>query len=316
MITYPCDSTIQSCRLRGGAIGWVLFSLLLLAGPVPTRADTSVTEMLPSDDAVPGWRLLEEPKHFTAEDLWKHINGAAEQYLSFGCTGVAVGYYGREGSEAEISVEIYDMNGGLGSFGLYTQEKPSEGPRLAIGAEGYQAGGDLNFFGGSYYVKMQAYPDDEKEQEATRKLASVVAGTHLANSQFPAELLLFPADSLVSNSFHVIPEAVMGMRGLTSAIVATYRSHNMEMTLHLSRGEDKKSAKSMYTSMRESIAKRTKTQAESIKVDRAEGVRTELKYHGPVILLRAGSDVILASGAVDEPWVHETVSKLLVNIAR
>lgn len=295
-----------------------LATLALLMIGLPAWAANEVpaaVAMLPPSDALPSWLLAEEPSLFPAEDLWEHINGAAEQYLSFGCTSLAVGYYIREGSESEIAVEIYRMRDELGSFGIYTLERPVEGPYLALGAQGYQAGGDLNFFGGCYYIKLRAYSHEEAEREAVHKLAAVIAEKHLAGSAFPKELGLFPRKNLVENSYGLVPEAVLGLKGLSNALVARYRSQGREMVLNLVREEDAATAEESFSAVRGSLGKRSMSPLRQVTVDTAEGVRGELKYYGPVLLLRRGRDVILAAGAPDVDWVHSTVSRLLANLA-
>lgn len=318
-----------------GLVVICLAGLTPLMTALPARATQEKTvatwEMLPPSGSLAGWLLTEEPEQFLGEDLWKHINGAADQYLSFGCTSLTVGYYSRNGSDApgtgsaddsEIAIEIYRMEGELGSFGLYTLERPPKGPYLEIGAQGYQAGSDLNFFGSPYYLKLRAYPEEEAELQAARKLAEIIAAQHLAGSTFPAELQFFPRERLVENSFGLVPKAVLGLKGLSNALVARYRSpgptpdHSEEMALHLVREKSPQAAEAAFSAVRESLKKRSTVPLRQITIGTGEGVRGELKYRGPVLLLRSGKDIVLAAGTADQDWMHETISLLLANLAR
>lgn len=291
--------------------------MLLIAGPAWAAEEMpTAAEMLPSSGALTGWILVGEPEEFPGEDLWKHINGAADRYLDYGCTSLAVAYYSPEGSESEIAVEIYRMGDELGSFGIYTLERPPEGPFLEVGAQGYQAGGELNFFGGSNYIKLQAFPADEAELEAERNLAGIIAGEYLSGSAFPEELELFPREGFVENSFGLAPDAVLGLKGLRKAVFAKYRFEKGEMILHLVREETLESAEAAFTTMRGSLGKRSTEPLRDIAVDTVGGVQGQLKYHGPVLLLRNGKDIVLASGPTDQEWVHRTVALLLANLAR
>jgi hypothetical protein len=292
-------------------------AMLLIAGPAwAAEGMPKAAEMLPSSGALPGWMLVGEPEEFPGEDLWKHINGAADRYLDYGCTSLAVAYYRLEGSESEIAVEIYRMEDELGSFGIYTLERPLEGPFLEVGAQGYQAGGELNFFGGPNYIKLQVFPAEEAELEAERNLAGVIAGEHLSGNAFPEELALFPREGLVEDSFGLAPDAVLGLKGLRKAVFAKYRFESGDMTLHLVREMKLETAEAAFTTMRESLRKRSSIPLREITIGTAGGVQGDLKYHGPVLLLRSGKDIVLASGATDEKRIQGTVALLLANLAR
>jgi hypothetical protein len=292
----------------------ILILLMTASAPLAVQGMPSAAGILPPPGALPGWQLTAEPIHFPGGELWRHINGAAEQYLSYGCDSLLVGYYGREGSESEIAVEIYRMNDELGSFGIYTLERPSEGPFLKMGAQGYQRGGDLNFFGGIYYVKLRAYPEEEAEREAVRALAGIMARKHLSGSSFPNALSLFPRENLVAGSFGLVPRSILGLRGLSHAFVARYQHQDEEMLLHLAREPDPERAQEAFATVQESLRKRSTADLQEITIGGGKGVRGEMKYHGPVLLLRRGNDVVLAVGDSEREWVRGSISLLLTNL--
>ena len=303
-------------RLRGAA-GLVALLLLLLpsAPAVQASADTTAVDLIPASDVVPRWSLSGEPLQFPQDSLWQHIDGADRQYISFGCTSLAVATYRKDRSESEITLEIYEMKDDLGSFGIYTLEKPKLDSYLAIGAEGYQDGGALNFFGGRFYVKLQAYPAKDAEIDAMRQFADAIAEKHLSGSKFPDDLALFPTAYLVAGSFELVPEGVLGMSGLSRALAAHYAQYDDEMTLYLVREGDPESAGKAFASVQTTLEKHSKAPLRRLTIAREEGFRAELEYHGAVIVLRSRGNIILAASAEDAGWALSTAAGLIKNLA-
>jgi len=320
------------------------------AGEEPAP-DSTLAACFPRGEAIPGWRLVEEPEVFPAEDLWRHIDGAAEQYLSYGCVALAVGYYrqdaagetaaastapsgapasaaaaasataaelaaGPAADAAEVMVEVYQTEDPRGSFGLYALERPATGTLLAIGAQGIRAGGEVLFFGGPFYAKARAYPEDEVTSAAAVSLARAIAEAHLAPSAFPAEVDLFPRHPQMPVDFGFLPRSTLGLSAMRDAFVARYSGETGELVLHFSRLGDAVAAEEMYAALREEIASRGVRPPEEVSLAGAHGVLGGLMYHGPVLALRREGDVILASGAIESGWGRGLIEALLETLAR
>jgi len=270
--------------------------------------------VLPPANILPGWSLAEAWRRFEAEDLWRHIDGAADQYLSFGCRSLDAAYYREEGTDAEIAVEIYTMADALGSFGLYMLERSSTGPRLPLGGQGYRSGGDLAFFGGTSYVKLRAYPDDEPRRTASLRVADWIAANALAARAFPPELQAFPRERLIEDSFGFVPRGALGLAGLERALTARYRKDDAELTLHWTRGTDADSAQVLFARLGSSIERRGVGRLRPIRIADADGWTAEMKYQGPVMVAHRGRDIILASGSADTVWMAISIERLLSNL--
>jgi hypothetical protein len=299
----------------GGGVSALLLLVCGVTSSLAASTPLSPDDLLPADAALQGWARAGEPLRFSQDSLWLHINGADRQFISYGCVSLTVANYTEIGSESEIGIEIYEMEDDLGSFGIYTLERPPLDAYLAIGAEGYQEGSSLNFFGDRYYVKLQAYPADSTELEAMRKLAESVAEDHLSGSAFPEDLDLFPTGDLVAGSYEMVPEGILGLKGLSRALVARYERDESEMTLYLIREKDVESAGAALASVRASLEKHGTAPVKKAKIGSTDGFRAEMRYHGPVLVLRSDADIVLAAGAVDERWASETVAALLNNPA-
>jgi hypothetical protein len=296
--------------LPGAAAG----ALVAIALATALAAETPAPQLLlPRGEAVPGWRLAEEPSTYPADDLWRHIDGAAEQYLSFGCTELAVGYYRRNADE--IAIEVYRTRDARGSFGLYALERSTSEPLPGLGAEGYASGGEVICFGGPYYIKVRAYPENDATRAAALALARVIAAAHLGGSAFPAELGLFPRAPIAPAALEFVPQSVLGLSSMRDALLARYRHDAGELSLYLARPGGAEAAEAMHAALQRELAARGVRPPEETAVAGGRGLRGELKYHGPVLLLRRGGDLILAVGALDADWARALVDSLAARLA-
>ena len=291
------------------AIGAVFLLALLSIGAGVTAAEDPAF-LLPRPGELPGWGLSGQVLSYPAEDLWKHINGAAEQYLSYGCESLTVGYYKKEESETEITVEIYKMKDPLHGFGIYTAQKPDEGSFLTVGTQGYAEEGSLNFFEGAYYLRLQVYPDDEAGKKGVRRCAEVIAGKIVSTEGFPSIFDRFPREGLVENSFGYEPSGVLGTKGLPGAYTAGYRLGERNVTLYLIRGDDPGAAGRALSLLRKSVEKRG---AEPIGTapEGAEGFVARDRYYGLLTALRSGENVVVVKGAEEKGWAEKKALELL-----
>jgi hypothetical protein len=307
--------------LLGGLFGWGAVSAGGAAvGSAPSDAaaassgPSDVAGLLPPSSTVPGWLTAGEPRTLPAAELWQQIDGAAEQYISFGCSLLTVGEYKRENGEGELTVEIYTFAEHLGCFGLYALERPAQGPYLDVGAQGYQAGGDLNFLGGRHYFKLRVYPEGPAEIEALGRFARTIAA-HFTRVGFPPELGVFPREELVADSFGYVPRAVLGLKGFDRALSARYRHAGGDITLYIVRESSPAAAEASETAVLAALAQRSTGALEEVRIAGSSGVRGDLRYHGQVLLLRSGSDILLAAGALDGESGRGPVERMLAALA-
>ncbi|TAN39617.1 MAG: hypothetical protein EPN25_10795 [Nitrospirae bacterium] len=107
---------------------------------------------------IKGFSQLRQQR-FTKENLYEHVNGHAEYFISAGFMGLTVTDYVPEGSKAgepELSAEVYDMGRGIQAFGVLVDESGEKPAPVSIGSMGFKTSGGLNFIRGRYYVKVAA----------------------------------------------------------------------------------------------------------------------------------------------------------------
>jgi hypothetical protein len=162
----------------------LLFSTVLLS-VIVTAQDVIFPELK-------GYRIMKDYPVYKPENLWDFINGAADNYLALGFIELHVAEYKK--GRAVIKLEVYRHSDNIMGFGIYSSERSSSFNFVDIGAQGYIAGGSINFFKGDFYVKLRTYSKKERvlndEETLARRVASLLPGDNKMPpilSQFPSE---------------------------------------------------------------------------------------------------------------------------------
>ncbi len=271
--------------------------------------------LLPLKKEFSGWKLEENILQYPTEEMWKHINGAAEQFADYGAESLTAAYLKQEGTDAEISIEIYRMKDDRAAFAIYSVQKPLEGPFLPIGVQGYGEAGVLNFFKGPFYVKLQVRPaDDDKLEAVLRDFAGFLASRITKYGGVPEAFKKFPKKHLVEHSFQFIPKNALGIKEVNGAYTALYREDDKEITLHLIRRYKPEVAGEIVTKIRDSLEKRYEKGTEPLSIDRASGFQGEMKYKGAISVLRSRGNVVIVTGEKLDGWVKSIVEKFYGNL--
>ena len=131
--------------------------------PIPTEAsplsvEQPSTKQMSRDIA--GFRQLGQAEHYTKENLYEHVDGHAEYFISAGFAGLTVTEYIKSGSSAkqgEIQAEVFDMGKSLQAFGVLSDESGTNAAPVSVGSMGFKTSGGLSFIKGPYYVKITAF---------------------------------------------------------------------------------------------------------------------------------------------------------------
>ena len=169
---------------------------------------------------------------FTAENLWDYIDGAADKYLEYGFADLHVAEYKK--GRSIIKCEIYKLKDHTMAFGIYSMERSPSFRFINLGAQGYIADNAVNFFKGSYYVKIRTYSKKEKVLHAEETLAQKVEVMLIGESLMPSMLAQFPAEGKKLNEESYINEDVLGHSFLTRAFRTPYQAGNDSFSIYIS----------------------------------------------------------------------------------
>ena len=200
----------------------IFLAALALCWLLPAAAggfvEDNVRDLFPDLDK---WTKDGDPEIFYADNLWEYINGAADMYLLYDFKKVATLTYDAE-PKGSITVDIYEHSSLRNAFGVYSRERPRKSDFLAIGAQAYYEKGIVNFFLGSYYVKIMGFYIEDGEKDVLTSVATTVAGRLEGEARFPEVLACFPDENKIKNSETFIAKDFLGRSVLHSAYVAEY----------------------------------------------------------------------------------------------
>ncbi len=167
-----------------------------------------------------GWSSRGEIIYFSRDNLWEHINGAADQYLDLGFQHLQILDFQQEA--LSVSIEIYDMASDLNAFGIFALERPVPFQPLAIGSQSVLSlPGQAMLLKNIFYVKIYAFEGELTESSATMLLKGI--DDYLpGHKQLPEEFHTLPKSGRKKNSEGFAREAFLGLNELQNCLYAVY----------------------------------------------------------------------------------------------
>ncbi len=191
------------------------------------------------------WKITEETQKYFPGTLFEYINGAAEAYLSYNFNELFVAQYKKINTQANMSLEIYDMGNEKNSFGIYSAERYPDNNFIEIGTQGYLENETLNFISGQYYVKLVCFDCEAHSGDFLCKFSMGIIKNVQSKGEFPPALKIFPGEGLIPNSEKYILKNFMGYSFLHDGYMADYSVNSMEFSCFIIEGEDSQDADQM-----------------------------------------------------------------------
>lgn len=138
-------------------------------------------------DSVNEFKRTGAIRTFTKENLYEHINGHAEYFISAGFMKLEVGDYLKEGlppGRTDAMVDLYDMGEALHAFGILSDEAGGIVSELSTGLIGIQSPNSMSFIKDRYYVKITAFTEDFPKAVVAEKIAENISGSSGAPDLF------------------------------------------------------------------------------------------------------------------------------------
>jgi len=240
---------------------------------------------------------------YLPENLWDFNNGAADTYLAYGFINLHVAEY-KKGKNV-IKLEIYRLSDNIMAFGIYSTERSPTFHYVNLGSQGYIADGAINFFKGSYYVKIRTYSKNESTLKSAESLAHEVNDLIKGGKEMPSALSLFPANGKKVNEETYINESVLGHKFLNKAYKADYESENDTFSIYIMESTPKETQKTVDAYL--AATGTEATEAEIGKYMLKDG------YNGTIFLAWKGNRIVILSGlsidqsAVADKYISEII---------
>ncbi len=153
-------------------------------GSATTASPTLDLGLLPPAVLADGWTVDGRLERYTPADLFEKINGAAEQYLSFGFQ--ALTYLTIARGELLMTVEIYDQGRFENTLGLFAAQRSSGRPVITNGDLFYYltpvgAVGGV----GRYYFKLAGSSEDPAVAAKATQMVAALAPLGAATGSVP-----------------------------------------------------------------------------------------------------------------------------------
>jgi hypothetical protein len=180
---------------------------------------------------------------YAKDNLWDYLGSAADTYLSYGFVNMHVAEF-KKGKNI-IKLEIYKHSDNNMAFGIYSSERSASFKFVKLGSQGYISSGIINFFRGSFYVKIKTFSKNERVLKSAESLAHEVDDQIQGGAEMPSALSLFPLNGRKVNQETYINESVLGHKFLNKAFKADYESGNETFSLFLLESTPRETQKSV-----------------------------------------------------------------------
>jgi hypothetical protein len=158
--------------------------------------------VLPVDNFLPGWKKEAKPEIFIKNDLFNHIDGGADLFLEFGFERVTVQRYKK--GPAELTLEIYEMEGSDSALGVYLMKCGRETPLAEIQARNSSESTQATILKGRYFVLIDNFSGGANLLPAMVALAGAVL-KNLADESVSKRLFdLLPQKDRIAGSERLV----------------------------------------------------------------------------------------------------------------
>jgi hypothetical protein len=124
----------------------------------------------PASGAVAGWEKTGDTRVYDAKDLWRYIDGDAEQYLKAGVVSTSTSDYKYQGT-LEAFVDVYTMGDSAGARKVLETGQTSDAKNVQVGDAGIAYAQSVTFRKGPYLVRIVAYEATPGTQQGLIALA-------------------------------------------------------------------------------------------------------------------------------------------------
>ncbi|MBD3223148.1 MAG: hypothetical protein GF313_00350 [Caldithrix sp.] len=205
-------------------------------------------------ESVDGWQAEHSGKVYGRDNLYEHINGGAELYLSYKFSAMINRVYMEEG-QPDIIIDIFDMGKPENAFGVFMHSRETVDTTFGQGSESVP--GMIHFWRNRYFVSILAYPQTEASDAALKKLAKTVHNrigkdgllpqiiTRLPNKNLiPSTIRYFTHHVWLNSYFFIAEENILQIEDATHCVLAKYNYDQKKAVLLICQYTDKEQARS------------------------------------------------------------------------
>ena len=129
-----------------------------------------IVDPLPPSGAVSGWEKSSDTRVYEAKDLWRYIDGDAEQYIAAGVVSTSTSDYKYQ-NQLDAVVDVYTMGDSAGARKILESGESSGAKNVQVGDAGLAYEQSVIFRKGPYLVRIVAYDATPGTEQALLALA-------------------------------------------------------------------------------------------------------------------------------------------------
>ena len=211
--------------------------------------------------SVDGWRPAASDKCFNPDNLYEHINGGAELFISYDFKKSCTRTYSH-GDEAEISIDIFDMGVPKNAFGVFGHSRETTDRTVGQGCQIYEDA--VIFWQSRYYVAITCFKCPDDIQGVLLRMARHISDAIGEQGTLPAVITKLPADGLHRESilyfnhpawqnayYYFSDDNYLNINKNTDAVLAKYDAGDEQVFLMLIQYPDEQKAKAGLMNFRE-----------------------------------------------------------------
>jgi len=144
-----------------------------------------------------------ERRRYGREDLHHYMDGAAERYLGYSFDRLLVSE--AERGEEQFVIELYHFGVPSDAYGIWSTD--SLGERVGVGQDSAYGGGLLQFWRGSYFLRVYHSRYDTEARDTVLAIGRALAKAIPGDAERPSLLAELPADGVQGDPvfFHEQP---------------------------------------------------------------------------------------------------------------
>jgi len=191
-----------------------------------------------------GFETFSESQTYTEENLYEKINGKAPLYIESGFRKLFTQrYVSKDDQNLWMELFLFDMGTAKNAFSVYSVQRRPDAEALPTMQFAYRTTNASYFVIDRYYVELVGSAESQELLEAMLAVAGKIPERlAVAKDTEIAELLLFPQENIVSDSFKLHSASAFGFEGLTSTFTARYMFGGSSITAFLSRRQNAQEA--------------------------------------------------------------------------
>ena len=293
--------------------------LALLGGiGLGAAAHADARSILPPASAVKGWKQIGAARVYNASNLYDLIDGEAQAVLNYSFVSAAHAEYAPAGaSRPALTIDVYDMKDPINAFGLFGSDRLGGSP-VAVGTEGVQVSGGLDFWKGQYVVRtalVQANPAGRAAQMAFARAAA--ARIHGPSARPVMVAMLPPGYPARTETYERVN--VAGQSYIQNAVSARYPAAGPQAELSIATFGSSAAARQAYARYQSYITSPSNVALGARPValhgfgDSAVAVKSRIS--GQIVAALKGRYLIVVRRARD-PAAAQKLAKAALNRAR